>query len=224
MPFTPNQLDVNYSIGPIVNASLVMSTKNTGHNLQSNLHRGQPVPKIRIPPPAIQTRTPRLQQTQPKAGADLRDGQQAIEAIESRNLWDTIIRRKKLIGAVAFAVVTIAGTLLGARLKESWQEYSRIKELEEAAKKLAESTPPSITTNEPATLEAEDSQSEQTKGTDVPQSVTQQSKSAYSVDVARQIALLEDRKAILNRQKLNLEQKIQRLRARQAKKDETKSL
>lgn len=42
--------------------------------------------------------------------------------------------------------------------------------------------------------------------------------SPYSLEVAKQIALLEDRKALLNRQKITLEAKIQTLRERQARK------
>lgn len=109
----------------------------------------------------------------------------------------------------------VAGSILGARLKETWQEYGKRQELEEAARRLAEST----ATAGAKTLESTALRNKPNEPISVAQAVSQQSP-AYSVDIARQITLLEDRKAILNRQKINLEQKIQRLRERKVRKEE----
>lgn len=168
---------------------------------------------------ALPSLPPRLSQTIPEGSVESAEAQQAGEAARTRTLWDTIIRRKKLVYAIGFGVVVVAGSILGARLKETRQEYARRKELDEAAKRLAESTvagelkavPSGVTTT---TGERDDTHAIASTLGAVPRG------RAYDVDVARQITLLEDRKALLNRQKGIVEQKIVRLRERTARRQE----
>lgn len=118
----------------------------------------------------------------------------------------------------------VAGSIGGARLKEIRQEYARRSELEEAARKLAESAvitgnakEESLTATVASAVQASRTEAANTSPATVQKSV------GYDVDVARQITLLEDRKALLNRQRNAIEQKIQRLRERTARREEMES-
>lgn len=146
--------------------------------------------------------------------------QQATEAAKTRTLWETIIRRKKLVYAIGFGVIVVAGSILGARLKETRQEFSRRKELEEAARKLAESTTVgNVKEDSLATVAQSNVQAGKIEAAAALPTITIQKSAGYDVDIARQITLLEDRKALLNRQRNNIEQKIQRLRERTARRE-----
>lgn len=206
------------------NAFYVMSKPNPGSVAHPKPRQspgsGPAIPKPRLPPrPPILTRPPpRIQRDLPRPGVESQEAQKVAEAVNTRTLWETIIRRKKLVSAIAFGVVVVAGSILGARIKESRQEYAKLQEIEEAAKRLAEATAAAAV----AGTKIQESTTPQNKPSEpisVTQAVAQQSP-VYNVDIARQITLLEDRKAILNRQKANYEQKIQRLRERQVRKQE----
>lgn len=115
----------------------------------------------------------------------------------------------------------VAGSILGARLKETRQEFARRKELEEAARKLAESTVVGENKDDALGITAPTIvQDRKNEVTDASLPAMIPKGAGYGVDVARQITLLEDRKALLNRQKNNIEQKIRRLRERTARREE----
>lgn len=145
----------------------------------------------------------------------------AAEAQES----NIIRRRKYIVWAVGAAVFTVACTFLGARLKEFKQESDRMEGIEAAAKELRAGVvvgEEQILQTEPADSrrleEVEKQNNTETVGMSPLAESTQNS--PYSIDIARQVALLEDRKALLNRHKMTLESKIQMLRERQARKAE----
>lgn len=181
-------------------------------------------PRPKLPPRATPIRPLRLPQAIPQPSVESIEAQQASEASNTRTLWEKIIRRKKLVYAIAFGVVVVAGSIGGARLKEIRQEYARRSELEEAARKLAESAvitgdakEESLTATVASAVQASRTEAANTSPATVQKSV------GYDVDVARQITLLEDRKALLNRQRNTIEQKIQRLRERTARRQEMES-
>lgn len=177
------------------------------------------VPRARPLPLPPHLRHPRIPQVPPTARVEFSEGQQASEAANTRTLWETIIRRKKLVSAIAFGIVVVAGSILGARLKETRQEFGRRKELEEAARRLAEPTVTSGGTDESKTQASNVMHSNESELSSISQAAVLKG-AVYDVDVARQIAVLEDRKALLNRQKTNVEQKIARLRERTARREE----
>jgi len=94
-----------------------------------------------------------------------------------------------------------------------------MKEIEAAARKLTSGSAIEDKQSSQAVSEAAprpEQDNAQAAGTTT---LTERARSSpYSVDVARQIALLEDRRAILNRQRLTLEAKILMLKERQTRK------
>lgn len=122
-------------------------------------------------------------------------------------------KRRFIIYAVGFAVITVAGAILGAQLKSTKQEHDRRKDIETAAQELAVTS--NVTAN---TLQPDVNQKE------LPDSPTSRprykSESPYTIDVARQIALLENRKSLLNRQRATLEVKIEKIRERRIRKEQ----
>jgi len=108
-------------------------------------------------------------------------------------------------------VVTVAGAIFGAQLKNTKQEHDKRKVIEAAAEELA------TTAFSTPSLQLQKQKAESvTAGQSLKPSAAQ--RSHYTVDVAKQIALLEDRKALLNRQRLTLEGKIVKLKERRVKK------
>lgn len=197
-----------------------MSKPTQGFVPPSKPPQGPTGPRLRPLPRSIPTRPPRLQQAIPEAFAESVEAKQASEAAETRTLWQTIIKRKKAVYAIGFGIVVVAGTILGARLKETKQQLARRQELEEAARKLAESSAADGVKEDDLGLVASTAVQAGKIEAAAEQPSPVQRGAGYNVDVARQITLLEDRKALLNRQKNNIEQKIQRLRERTARREE----
>ena len=145
----------------------------------------------------------------------------AAEVQEANTIW----KRKYVVRAVGVAVLVVAFTFVGARLKEMKQERDRLEGIEAAARELAAGAqntgiPVSqIVSVADAQLERSGEQTN-IQGVSTPAAVDQTRNSPYSIDIARQIALLEDRKTTLNRQKMSFEAKIQMLRERQARRAE----
>jgi len=175
------------------------------------IHRPPPPP---TPSPVGRARPPK--QTAPASALKAIEAEKVIAELEEGKV---IRRRQYVVWAVGAAVFTVACTFVGARLKEFKQESDRMKGIEAAARELGsgsmiEDKQGSQTVSE-ISLQPEQTSTHSASTTTLIESAPS---SPYSVDVARQIALLEDRRATLNRQKLTLEAKILMLKERQAAK------
>ena len=145
----------------------------------------------------------------------------ASEAVDTASTWDLIKKRKYGVRAVGVTVVVVCCTLIGSQLKTSKQEKDKLREIERAAEELALDSAPA----EKPTLLHEELQAatpalpaQKSHAGDAIARPTHGSQ--LSLDITKQIALLEDRKAILNRQRGNIEAKIDMLRDRRARKEE----
>ncbi|KAK5092776.1 hypothetical protein LTR24_004816 [Lithohypha guttulata] len=174
-------------------------------------------PVHRPPPPS--SPVGRARPTKQSAPASAQKAIEAEKAAAELQEGKVIRRRQYVVWAVGAFVFTVACTFVGARLKEFKQESDRMKEIEAAARKLSSGSAIEDKQSSQAVSEVgprPEQNNAQAVGTTT---LTERARiSPYSVDVARQIALLEDRRAILNRQKLTLEAKILMLKERQARK------
>ncbi|KAK5319191.1 hypothetical protein LTR70_005092 [Exophiala xenobiotica] len=152
-------------------------------------------PVHRPPPPS--SPVGRARPTKQSAPASAQKAIEAEKAAAELQEGKVIRRRQYVVWAVGAFVFTVACTFVGARLKEFKQESDRMKEIEAAARKLSSGSA------------IEDKQSSQAVSEVGPRP---------EQNNAQAIALLEDRRAILNRQKLTLEAKILMLKERQARK------
>ncbi|KAJ9658226.1 hypothetical protein H2198_003799 [Neophaeococcomyces mojaviensis] len=127
----------------------------------------------------------------------------------------TLIRKRKpIVYAVGFAVVTVAGAIFGAQIKNVKQESEKRRQIEAAAEEL--SAAPAAAT----VLQLQDRPTPSADEQTLQPQYSQNQHTPYTVDTARQISLLEDRKALLKRQRMNLERKIEKLKERKARKEE----
>ena len=123
-------------------------------------------------------------------------------------------RRYKL-GAVAFVIVAVASSLFGAQIKTSMQEYrwrERVKkEAAEASLKVTDSLSKEPTDGTSMLL---------TAGTPIDKAAPPtmlDNRIQSDQEIARQVAFLEDRRALLIRQRGQILGKFERLRERQAR-------
>lgn len=168
---------------------------------------GRQVQSLRVQQPVTQIeREPRVNATQKAA----RDAETLREATLLRN------RRLKL-GAGATFVIVIAATIFGAQLREVAQQWRRRRDIQNAADQQVleasvteEADNPAIAVPASPVLGATSA------------SVVEARKNLIQADreILRQVALLEDRRSMLNRQKREIQTKIGRIEERQARKAE----
>lgn len=152
----------------------------------------------------------------------LRATEAETSAAESQ-LLSLVRKRKFKVRAVGITVLVAASALLGAQIKSVKQETDRAKQLDASAREAVTGTDSVVEDDAQNALPAlqDRTYTQAESGQDIAGPITRSAKgSPYSVDVARQVALLEDRKALLNREKTNLEAKIEMLRERRARKEE----
>lgn len=148
----------------------------------------------------------------------------SVDATHSSHVEDSVlqklIRNRKLkVRAVAVGVGVVCCALFGAQLKTTIQEIYASKKITDTASdymKEAGTVPPAELRETSQQIPSEVQQPHQSQA-------AKQSR-GIAFEVARRIASLEDRKALLNRQKQTLEAKIEMLRERRAKKVELEAL
>lgn len=182
-----------------------------------------PISSPRPPPPIARIR-PRIPRSSSVPNSTPSTPAVDTQAAAQESYLQSLIRRRKfLVRAVAVSVLVASCAILGAQLKSTKQEVDERKKIADAAqgllaepekfaqKELESSATPVLST--PGKLQASTTPQNSTQ---INGAISRQ----RSLEIAKQIALLEDRKALLDRQRRTFEAKIEMLRERRAKKEE----
>lgn len=176
-----------------------------------------PLPQSR---PIRRAQPPNSSTTVPES--TVRAAKAEASAAESQLL--TLVRKRKFkVRAIGITVLVAASAILGAQIKSVKQETDKARQLDASARQAVTGAgSPNEDAMSKVSPAAQDiTQIQAGGGQDTVKPRTRSATgSPYSVDVARQITLLEDRKALLNREKTNIEAKIEVLRERRARKAE----
>lgn len=166
---------------------------------------GAAPPPLNSPPPRLRPARNARSDAPKSALAQAQHVVEEMKAKQKMGRW-----RIGILAAGAVGIL-VTGSIFGAQLKEARQEQRRRDEIEVAAQGVLQESAP---TDQNVPVVA---------GAAAPQGVARSSDSAPSkqaMDIARQIALLEDRKALVLREKKRFEDKIHMLQERQAQQAE----